>query len=1161
MCIDKKGNLWIATGNGLNMFNGKFVDKYYASEYPQLHSSNVIQVTCDSDNRIWVMTFGGYVTMLDEKRQLHRVAIYESGTHIKTRWILNSQNGGIILLTERGHYAIKPDVKLNREDSLTNYSFSFLTIKGFDTLISQRHRQVFYYDDDNYLLINTDGFYKINYTTRQVEKKYDVPDCNALLKWGQNELLFYDRTAKEVKVIDLISQKISFPFRDIKDQYGKTVSAVFNFAEKINASRYIFTTINAGIYIYDAAAQKIYNYTHHIADPHSIIGNTQTVLAVEPNGWVFVACNPNGISYFNLNDFTGNQNVFTDNRGNGYDGYIAGIATTDNNTYYIGTATGMLEWKRNTNTTIFIDFKDTDGNSVFRQLQVTSIVIDKYEKIWAITRDNGIIVFNKGRKLLRHLKVEEGKKEGLRIKLLGRMFMGNDGFIWVNGRTGLCRIDPRTYRVDNFENTPLQNFDTIPIPVVKFIDDNNILVSTTSSGIYQYNLQTKGLAEISAFSPFKLYGVNDVGTDNAGSIYVVNRRGLQIIFPNGRVKEITARDGLVVDVGESVIRDKHNRMWVGNDIGLVCYNPGDSSLRTFDERYGLSIYGFRVGSYFLMPNGEFFFGTPNGLQYFHPDSLFNKKINLNVSVTRVETKRIVSNVTENSSFKLAANDNQVTFSFGTVDYSPHLRTYYEYKLVDLDKDWIKIADQNSVRYNSLPPGNYVFKVRVSNDNKTWQEADNEVSISIAVPFYQSPWFKGGGVLIALALIFLVIDFFRKKQLKKSAELETELLITQFASQINRHKNVNELLWDVTKNCISRMQFEDCVIYLKNPQRNVLIQVAAHGPKNPVDLTIHQPIEIPVGKGIVGTVALTGKPELIGDTETDSRYIIDDNKRLSELAVPIVIDGEVHGVIDSENPKKNFFTNRHMQVLTAVAALSASQIQRIRAEEDKQKATIELLENKRKAMESRLQSLRLQMNPHFLFNALNSVQQMILANEEMVATKYLSKFSKLLRAILIQSDKETITLKEEMEILKLYVDLESIRFKDSFHYEITCDEQIDADEVKIPTLLVQPFVENAIWHGLMHKEDGRLLKINFSEENDFIRCSIEDNGVGRQKAAELKLMDGQRRNHTSKGISVSVERLKAMKTNGKEGSINIIDLLDPNNKPRGTKVEIDFPVQN
>ena len=282
-----------------------------------------------------------------------------------------------------------------------------------------------------------------------------------------------------------------------------------------------------------------------------------------------------------------------------------------------------------------------------------------------------------------------------------------------------------------------------------------------------------------------------------------------------------------------------------------------------------------------MPNGEFFFGTPKGVQYFHPDSLYNKKVSLNVSVNKIETKRITSNITGSEIFHLVAADNKVTFYFGTVDFSPHIRTYYEYKLVDLDKEWIKLADQNSVRYNSLPPGKYIFKVRISNDNRNWQESDNEVTIIIAAPFYQTWWFKTAGILLGLLLIWYVLKYYQKKQVKQREELETELVINYFASQINRHQKTDDLLWDVAKNCISRLNFEDCVIYLKDEEKNILIQKAAYGPKSPVDFSIHQPIEIPVGKGIVGTVAATGKALLVSDTQADTRYIVDDARRNSD----------------------------------------------------------------------------------------------------------------------------------------------------------------------------------------------------------------------------------------------------------------------------------------
>jgi putative methionine-R-sulfoxide reductase with GAF domain/anti-sigma regulatory factor (Ser/Thr protein kinase) len=555
-------------------------------------------------------------------------------------------------------------------------------------------------------------------------------------------------------------------------------------------------------------------------------------------------------------------------------------------------------------------------------------------------------------------------------------------------------------------------------------------------------------------------------------------------------------------------------------------------------------------------------GTERGLQYFYPDNLIQQKVTLRTMINRVETRDVITDLAQSMKFDLAPYDNYVTFYFSSIDFSKHLRTFYQYKLDGIDEDWIKVMDQNFVRYSSLPPGTYVFKVRASNDGSVWIESSNAVTIHIARPLWSQTWFRVLGVILGLLLIWYVISFYRKKQLRKQQELETEVVINYFASRINSLQETDEILWDVAKNCISKLHFEDCVIYLLDNDRKVLMQKAAWGPKLEKDFTIYQPIEIPLGKGIVGTVAESGKAVLIGNTDADDRYIADDAKRNSELAVPLIIDGKVIGVIDSEHSKRNFFNQEHLNILSTVAVLCANQIQRAKAEQEKQMARIEALENKQKVTESRLQSLRLQMNPHFLFNALNSIQQMILANEEMVATRYLSRFSKLLRTILVHSDKEMVTLKEELEILNLYIELESVRFKESFKYKIECDEDIDKEEVKVPTLLMQPFVENAIWHGLMHKEGDRQLKIRFTESDDRLYCMIEDNGIGRDKAKEVKIANGKAKDHVSKGIQVSMERLKSMKdAYGETGELRITDLVDDKGEPCGTRIEISFPIQD
>lgn len=1163
MCADKRGNLWIATGNGLNVFNGRTVEKYFVTDHPQLHNSAIVHVVCDDKDRIWVLTYGGGVTMVDEKRQFHRIAIYEGKEWIRTLWILDTDKHGAILYTAAGNYSLKEDNSYVKADSISKGYFNFSPIKEKKKYQLEGPGRSFHFNDDNYLLTYRNAFLLVKYKTNTVERLYSVPNCIPLVQWAKDELLFYDGSTREIKSVNLATEEINYPFKDLKDQKGKPVTGAFGYALKIDGNRYILTTSDEGVFMYHRDTHKIYNYRHELTNPASISSNNTSTITLGLKGWVFITCQVNGISYFNTHDVIGNQNVFVDSRGNGYDGTIAGIATKDNDTYYIGTFTGLIEWKRSTNSSVFIDFNGDNGKPVFKGKEITSIAIDNNDNIWAATFNDGLVIMDRNKKLIKHLRKEEGNKNSLKQWSVRRVYQGPDGYIWTCGRNGVSRIDPKTFEVDNFENTALGRMDSLPISPLLF-DKNYLWIAASDKGLYKYDFNTKQLSEHAGYSKYKAEGIYDLNTDSAGTLYVGNGQGLRIFYKDGREKRLTLNDGLLISRAEGLLLDKYNRMWIGNDIGLACYDPADSSLRVFDGRQGLSIYGFRVGSYFKTSNGEFIFGTPKGMQYFHPDSLYNRRTSLNVLVNRIESKNLVSTITGNDEFRLAATNNQVTFHFSTVDFSPHIRTYYEYKLVDLDKEWIKAADQNSVRYNSLPSGKYVFKVRVSNDNKTWQDADNEVTISIADPFYQTWWFKILAVVVASLLLWYVIKYYQRKQLKQREELENEVVINYFASQINSRYRTDELLWDVAKNLIGKLGFEDCMIYLWNDDKTVLIQRAGYGSKGSMEAIMDKAAyHMPKGKGIIGAAVESKTSLLVNDTTKDKRYFTADGKiMLSELCVPLVHDNEVLGAINTEHHRKNFFTAKHLKMLSTIAVLCANQVQRIRAEEEKQQARIEALQNKQKMTESRLQSLRLQMNPHFLFNALNSIQQMILSNEEMVATRYLSKFSKLLRTILVHSDREYVSLKEELEILNLYVELESIRFKDSFNYSIECDGEIDTDEIKLPTLLVQPFVENAIWHGLMHKEGERLLTVKFYERDESIECIVEDNGIGRERSGETKLATGQGKKHTSKGIAVSIERLNAMGNgNGQHGSLQIIDLKDENGNAKGTRVKIIFPIQN
>ncbi len=208
----------------------------------------------------------------------------------------------------------------------------------------------------------------------------------------------------------------------------------------------------------------------------------------------------------------------------------------------------------------------------------------------------------------------------------------------------------------------------------------------------------------------------------------------------------------------------------------------------------------------------------------------------------------------------------------------------------------------------------------------------------------------------------------------------------------------------------------------------------------------------------------------------------------------------------------------------------------------------------------MKALRAQMNPHFIFNSLNSIQKYILKNEHFEASQYLTKFSRLIRLILDHSNQNTILLSSEIDLLKLYVEMEALRFDNTFNYTITIEECLQTDTVQIPSMLIQPFVENAIWHGLLHKDEKGLLHINFTKtNNNSLKVIIEDNGVGREKAAALKSKQVLKKK--SYGMQITEDRIAIInKTFGINASCEIIDLKDNKNNATGTKVIVYIPLQ-
>jgi LytS/YehU family sensor histidine kinase len=205
----------------------------------------------------------------------------------------------------------------------------------------------------------------------------------------------------------------------------------------------------------------------------------------------------------------------------------------------------------------------------------------------------------------------------------------------------------------------------------------------------------------------------------------------------------------------------------------------------------------------------------------------------------------------------------------------------------------------------------------------------------------------------------------------------------------------------------------------------------------------------------------------------------------------------------------------------------------------------------------LKTIKAQMNPHFFYNALNTIQAYIFTNDKTKANSYLAKFSKLTRVILEQSEKETISLGDEIESLTLYLELEKMRFKEGFEYNIEHKTDTHKDSIEFPPMLIQPYVENAIKHGLLHKESDRTLFILFEEIKNHLVITIDDNGIGRKRSEELNKIKNDK--YQSFSTQANEKRLEILNRTNDKIAVKIIDKLDANQQSLGTKVILTIPI--
>ena len=1186
---DREGFMWIGTQTGLQRFDGKRFKNYVADirDTAALQSDWISSIFEDSKDRLWFGSDPEGPYLLNRNNG----SFYNYNLHapieskINGIWTITEDKNGSIWIA--GHDGI---FKLNNAtNQFENYNIRLGFEKNYKT-------GWLHIDSDNNLWISTVTGVKMY--DQQNKKLYDqnnnplnnplfnINESIGITQQNKNDL-WVTSTQKVYKYnfLEKTLQQFTFSKRNQINATSEQQMEVIAGLHCLADGNVIVALSGRGLAIYEAGAGRFNiieadnskSYTYHVSK--NIFENI--CIVQDKTKCIFIG------SGKGINMYSPEKQFFQSHKRNVTTGDLF-PSTAASDFLQLENGNVLLSYYYTNGGIVKIDsalhFKKhylvlANGNIYNSSNQTWNLFKDDKGIIWAPNQHNSILKLN-----LTTEKIIDEKDTVLNGPII--IIKPDTGkIIWMgHWNKGLVRMNLVTKEKQSFTQFIGLNSNNKKRVLSLLIDADKIWVGTNQNGLQVFDKKTNKFTEayvVNAKDKTSISNnsVTDILQYTKDTLILATLMGIDIFDKQHKTfKAITAKDGLPNNLVQSLIKDDFGNVWIAcYTEGLCKLNMHDFSITKYDINDGITdnVFGSK---FYKLKNGRILLGVADGFISFDPSKISISIPPYNVRITGMHVlekeKAIDSLIKNDEPLILTYKENSVRIEFASFEYwNPGTINYY-YKLEGVDKDWVVADFSNTAVYNQLKEGRYVFKVKCANREGVFSKEITTFKIIITPPFWKTWWFI---ILLLGGIIFLILFFIKVRvqnikaieaeklkvqQLKAEqykGQLELEQIINYFSSSLIDKHTIDDVLWDIAKNLIGRLGFVDCMIYLWNDNKTKMIQKAGHGLKaSQEEIRMHS-FDVLPGQGVVGYVMQTKTAVVIGDTTIDARYRTDDLKRLSEITVPIIYNDELLGVLDTEHPDKHFFNTQHLQLLTTIATLIANKIRSIEAEQLLQNKNIEMYSINEQLSIAKLEALRSQMNPHFIFNSLNAIQECILTNKVDAAYKYLSKFSKLQRMVLNNSQKELIPLSSELEMLQLYLSLESLRFSKSFVYHIDTKNITDTNEIMIPSLITQPLVENAIWHGLRNKEGDKELKIIYEEKDAKILIIIDDNGIGREAAAAIKKQKLGNDQFASKAMIILQQRLQVLSQQLKADiGLETIDKKNGSGNATGTQVIISFP---
>lgn len=935
---DKRGFMWIGTNDGLNRYDGQYFTIFRKQHDNGLGlSGNIITgLLEDGKDILWIATADGGLTKYDYRQPpaqqftqyKHQVSDKNSiPDNIITCLLLDSR--GYLWLGTGGNSVVRFNPATEKFETPVKEG-----TKTIQSLCMDKNGMIWVGRSGGSILkINPDNL------SYEMDRRYNdlyakLPHATVTTIFSDNEKnIWYGSWDKVLYHYNFSSGKEEI-FQQEKKPFSFDNDEILSIAEDANGMIWMGGRYK-GLHLYDKKQQRFLNYQYDGSLEGTIADNCVNHVYLDQQGMIWLGTN-RGISIYHPAQQYFEQRFLPaakDQKGEKKDITVYDFYKDEQDNLWIGTSEGI--YIRPDNTTGFTFkpvfykgrrlavtrfFKDIDGSfyigtnySLFRyDVQTGHIsllpntdkdpvmngIIDS--RVVSVVRDTiddhpVLLVSPYGHYIAYYDLVDQRwvsridtvkkiiSRFNLKDNLIRRFYKSSEGNMWLaTARFGLGEwIKHSSLRVNHLCNNPADASTIGNDNVYDITRDQkgNLWVSTFGGGLYYYNVSEKKFTPITATNNL----LEGLQTDELGNVWMISNGNLH----KYDVKHKSYSSYMLPDLEKTggitgyIYKDNRGKMYTGGLNYFIEFDP--SIIRSGSRQPAIFLTDFKI-----------FDTSYSGL-------LANKNI------------------------KLRYKQKYFTLEFSAPVFSASRNVQYSYKLEGWDKDWVEIGNRNFVQFSNLQGGHYTFKVRATTQPGIWGQQYAAMKIEVVPPLWKRGWFITTLIFLLAAIVYRFIYSLQQK-------LKTEKIVSAFATSLYGKNTIEDILWDIAKNCVRRLGFTDCVVYEKDEQRNVLIQRAAFGPKNPDGRVILNSIEIEIGKGIVGTVAQTGKAEIIKNTKKDRRYIVDDEVRLSEVTVPIFIDGKVFGIIDSEHPKKNFYCSYDLRLLEKIAVICAERIFKYLTEE-------------------------------------------------------------------------------------------------------------------------------------------------------------------------------------------------------------------------------------